>query len=125
MCVLPICLKFEPYGETLLTPSLLCAAPSALSGQKGGEVVAAARRPTEGGREVSTQAATIARPAARAERRPLAGAWLLSAGMLASGVLTYAFHVVAARTLGPAAYGQIAVLWAAMFIASIMIFRPL
>ena len=74
---------------------------------------------------MSTQAATIVRPAARAERRPLAGAWLLSTGMLASGVLTYAFHVLAARTLGPAAYGQIAVLWAAMFIASIMVFRPL
>src|SRR5712691_8266267 len=74
---------------------------------------------------MSTQAATIARPAARAERRPLAGAWLLSAGMLTSGVLTYVFHVIAARTLGPAAYGQIAVLWAAMFIASIMVFRPL
>jgi O-antigen/teichoic acid export membrane protein len=45
--------------------------------------------------------------------------------MLASGVLTYAFHVLAARSLGPAAYGQIAVLWAAMFIAAIMVFRPL
>src|SRR5712691_5468517 len=74
---------------------------------------------------MSTQAVTIARPAARAERRLLAGAWLLSAGMLASGVLTYVFHVLAARSLGPAAYGQIAVLWAAMFIAAIMIFRPL
>src|SRR5712691_1722767 len=74
---------------------------------------------------MSTQAVTIARPAARAERRPLAGAWLLSAGMLASGVLTYVFHVLAARTLGPAAYGQIAVLWAAMFIVAIMLFRPL
>src|SRR5712691_4352713 len=74
---------------------------------------------------MSTQAATIARPAARAQRRPLAGAWLLSAGMLASGVLTYAFHVLAARTLGPEAYGQIAVLWAATFVTSVMLFRPI
>src|SRR5712691_4279119 len=74
---------------------------------------------------MSTQAATIARPAARAQRRPLAGAWLLSAGMLASGVLTYAFHVLAARTLGAAAYGQIAVLWAATFLVSVMLYRPL
>jgi O-antigen/teichoic acid export membrane protein len=76
---------------------------------------------------VSSQAVALEQPAvATQERRPaLAGAWLLSAGMLASGVLTYAFHVLAARSLGPAAYGQIAVLWAAMFIAAVMIFRPL
>ena len=74
---------------------------------------------------MSAHAAAIEGPAVRTERRALAGAWLLSVGMLASGVLTYAFHVLAARSLGPAAYGQIAVLWAAMFIAAIMIFRPL
>jgi O-antigen/teichoic acid export membrane protein len=74
---------------------------------------------------MSTHAVAVEAPALRTERRTLAGAWLLSAGMLASGVLTYAFHVLAARSLGPAAYGQIAVLWAAMFIAAIMIFRPL
>ena len=74
---------------------------------------------------MSTHAATIERPPLRAGRRPLQGAWLLSAGMLASGALTYLFHVLAARSLGPAAYGQIAVLWAAMFITAVMLFRPL
>jgi O-antigen/teichoic acid export membrane protein len=74
---------------------------------------------------MSSQAISVVQPASRREGRTLAGAWLLSAGMLASGVLTYAFHVLAARSLGPAAYGEIAVLWAAMFIAAIMIFRPL
>jgi O-antigen/teichoic acid export membrane protein len=74
---------------------------------------------------VSSLAAAVARRPQRVESRAATGAWLLSAGMLASGVLTYAFHVLAARSLGPAAYGQIAVLWAAMFIASIMLFRPL
>ena len=44
--------------------------------------------------------------------------------MIVSGVLTYAFHIVAARTLGPAAYGQIAVLWGAMFLIAIVLFRP-
>jgi O-antigen/teichoic acid export membrane protein len=44
--------------------------------------------------------------------------------MIASGVLTYAFHILAARTLGPTAYGQIAVLWGAMFLAAIVLFRP-
>jgi O-antigen/teichoic acid export membrane protein len=61
-----------------------------------------------------------------AKRRPVfTGAWLLSGSMLVSGVLIYAFHVLAARALGPAAYGQIAVLWAAMFLAVIVLFRPL
>ena len=44
--------------------------------------------------------------------------------MVVSGVLTYAFHVLAARTLGPSAYGQIAVLWGAMFLVAIVLFRP-
>ena len=45
--------------------------------------------------------------------------------MAVSGVLIYAFHLLAARTLGPDAYGQIAVLWAAMFLGVIVLFRPL
>ena len=45
--------------------------------------------------------------------------------MLASGLLIYAFFVLAARTLSAEAYGQIAVLWAAMFIVVIFLFRPL
>jgi O-antigen/teichoic acid export membrane protein len=76
---------------------------------------------------MSTQAAAIeAPPAAFHEKRPaLAGAWVVSLSMLASGLLIYAFHVLAARTLGGHAYGQIAVLWAAMFIVVIVLFRPL
>jgi O-antigen/teichoic acid export membrane protein len=42
-----------------------------------------------------------------------------------SGVLTYLFHVLAARSLGPHAYGQIAILWGAIFVAAIVLFRPL
>ena len=53
------------------------------------------------------------------------GAWLLSGAMVVSGVLTYAFHVLAARTLGPSAYGQIAVLWGAIFLGAIVLFRPI
>jgi O-antigen/teichoic acid export membrane protein len=58
-------------------------------------------------------------------RRAFTGAGLLSAAMVASGVLAYAFFVLAARTLGPGAYGQIGVLWAGMFIGVIVFFRPL
>lgn len=56
---------------------------------------------------------------------PRGGAALLSVGTVASGVLAYVFIVLAARTLGPAAYGPIAVLWAAVFLTSIVLFRPL
>jgi O-antigen/teichoic acid export membrane protein len=49
----------------------------------------------------------------------------MSGAMLATGVLAYAFHVLAARSLGPAVYGQIAVLWAALFLAAVVVFRPL
>ncbi len=71
------------------------------------------------GVEVARPATAVARP-----RRAVSGTWLLSGAMIASGVLTYAFHILAARTLGPTAYGQIAVLWGAMFLAAIVLFRP-
>jgi O-antigen/teichoic acid export membrane protein len=45
--------------------------------------------------------------------------------MVGSGLLTYAFHVLAARRLGPHAYGQVGVLWAAMFLGVVVFFRPL
>jgi O-antigen/teichoic acid export membrane protein len=45
--------------------------------------------------------------------------------MLGSGLLIYIFHAGAARALGGAAYGQIASLWAAMFLVVIVVFRPL
>jgi O-antigen/teichoic acid export membrane protein len=94
----------------------------------------ASRQPVDGalafpnGIRVSTDASALQAPAAAAivERRPVfRGAWLLSGSMLLSGLLIYVFHVLAARALGPAAYGQIAVLWAAMFLAVIVLFRPI
>ena len=58
------------------------------------------------------------------DRGALSGAWLLSGATLASGVLAYAFHILAARTLGTDGYGRIAVLWGAMFLVAIVLFRP-
>lgn len=55
----------------------------------------------------------------------VSGAGLLSGAMIVSGILTYAFLVLAARALGPASYGRIGALWAAMFITAIVLFRPL
>jgi O-antigen/teichoic acid export membrane protein len=76
---------------------------------------------------MGTRAAALVQiPAGRRERRPaLAGAWVVSAGMLVSGLLIYVFHAGAARALGSTAYGHIAVLWAAMFLVVIVLFRPL
>jgi O-antigen/teichoic acid export membrane protein len=75
---------------------------------------------------MSSQAAVADRTVIRARKVPaLAGAGLMSGAMLATGILAYAFHVLAARSLGPAAYGQIAVLWAALFLAAVVVFRPL
>ena len=53
------------------------------------------------------------------------GASLLTLATLASGLLTYGFLVLAARSLGADAYGQVGVLWAAMFLVAIVAFRPL
>jgi O-antigen/teichoic acid export membrane protein len=58
------------------------------------------------------------------ERARVPGALLMSLGTVGSGVLAYAFNAVAARALGPADYGPIAVLWAAMFLVAIVLFRP-
>lgn len=57
--------------------------------------------------------------------RTLSGAGLLSGATFLAGVLTYAFHALAARSLGPSEYGRIAVLWAALFLAAVVLWRPL
>jgi O-antigen/teichoic acid export membrane protein len=72
---------------------------------------------------VSAQSAVAIRPAPA--RSATDGAWLLSATTVLAGVLTYAFLVLAARTLGPHAYGRIAALWGAIFIGAVVLFRPL
>jgi O-antigen/teichoic acid export membrane protein len=61
-------------------------------------------------------------PQARPGRR---SAIALTIGTLSSGVLAYAFNAVAARSLGPEAYGPVAVLWAALFLVSVVLFRPI
>jgi O-antigen/teichoic acid export membrane protein len=76
---------------------------------------------------VSTQAAVARGPgvAARRRGRALAGGGLVSVATAVSGVLTFGFHVLAARSLGVTAYGQIAVLWAVIFVVAVILFRPL
>jgi O-antigen/teichoic acid export membrane protein len=45
--------------------------------------------------------------------------------MVGSGVLAYLFQILAARALGPDAFGTIAVLWGTTFLVGIVLFRPL
>ncbi|HEY7453590.1 MAG TPA: hypothetical protein VH683_03420 [Thermoleophilaceae bacterium] len=51
-------------------------------------------------------------------------ATLLSIGTLASGVLAYAFNVIAAHSLGPELYGAVGALWGGMFLIAVLLFRP-
>jgi O-antigen/teichoic acid export membrane protein len=75
---------------------------------------------------MTSQVAVAEQGMVKTPRLPaLAGAGVMSAAMLATGVLAYAFHVLAARSLGPNLYGQIAVLWAALFLVAVVVFRPL
>lgn len=57
--------------------------------------------------------------------RAFSGIGVLSAAMLASGVLAYVFHVLAARTLTATDYGRVAILWAALYLLVVVLFRPL
>ena len=74
--------------------------------------------------------ATAPRGAGEETPRPLlhavdkSDATLMSVGTLASGVLAYAFNVLAARALGPAGYGAIGALWGGMFLLAVLLFRP-
>jgi O-antigen/teichoic acid export membrane protein len=76
---------------------------------------------------VTSQAVAVERSTVRGRERgrAIGGAWLLSAATLASGVLAYAFMILAARTLGADAFGRIGALWAALFLGVIVLFRPL
>jgi O-antigen/teichoic acid export membrane protein len=73
---------------------------------------------------MSTHVATVD-AVAKPRRLELTGAGLLSGAMAGAGLLAYAFHILAARTLTTTDYGQVAVLWGALFIGVVVLFRPL
>jgi len=78
---------------------------------------------------VTAAPATVAPGRAQAARARLEevdkrDAALMSIGTLASGVLAYVFNVVAARSLGPEAFGGVGALWAGMFLLAVLLFRP-
>ena len=76
---------------------------------------------------MTAQAAAVERfePIAARSRFALSGAGVLSIAMVVAGGLTYVFQIMAARALGPSGYGEIAVLWGALFLVTVVLFRPL
>jgi O-antigen/teichoic acid export membrane protein len=72
---------------------------------------------------VSSQASALERQARVSPR--FRSAVLVSGAMAVSGVLTYAFQILAARRLDSSSFGEVAVLWVAVFLVAIVFFRPL
>jgi O-antigen/teichoic acid export membrane protein len=73
--------------------------------------------------DVISQASSLERQARTSPR--FRSAVSVSGAMAASGILTYAFQVLAARRLASSSFGEVAVLWGAVFIVAIVFFRPL
>ena len=48
----------------------------------------------------------------------------LSAGVAASGVLTYVYFAIASHNLDATAYGEVVVLWSAVFVTIAVLHRP-
>ena len=57
-------------------------------------------------------------------RRYRRGAALLSIGIGASGLLTYAYFALASHELSPDRYGNLVVLWSVLFISVVTLYRP-
>ena len=76
-----------------------------------------------GAASVPSPAGSPSRPALHAVEK--SDAALMSIGTLASGVLAYAFNVLAARALGPAGYSAVGALWGGMFLLAVLLFRPI
>src|SRR5688500_7144568 len=68
----------------------------------------------------------MAREVAEAEARGFGrAAGLLSIGIGSAGLLTYVYFSLASHTLGKVAYGELVVLWSAVFVTISTLFRPL
>jgi O-antigen/teichoic acid export membrane protein len=64
-------------------------------------------------------------PSAGAEARRFGrSAGLLSAGVGSAGVLTYAYFALASHNLDSTSYGEIVVLWSAVFVSISVLYRP-
>ncbi len=52
------------------------------------------------------------------------GARILSVGIAATGLFSFAYFAVASHDLGPTKYGQVALLWSILFVVISVIYRP-
>jgi len=67
----------------------------------------------------------VAVPAAGGSRSYASGARILSIGIAATGVLTFAFFSIASHVLSGVEYGRVDLLWSVMFVIISVIYRPI
>ena len=72
----------------------------------------------------SPQAPAAEAPDAPGGRSFAGGARILSIGIAATGLFTFAFFAVAGHVLGPNAYGRVSLLWSLLFVIMSVIYRP-
>lgn len=78
---------------------------------------------TETGRSTAGATATGKAPASTADYGKTAS--FLAVGVGLTGVITYAYFLIASHTLSKGDYGQITVLWSAVFITISALYRPI
>lgn len=78
---------------------------------------------TENGNATNGAAATGKAPASSADYGKTAS--FLAVGVGLTGVITYAYFLIASHTLSKTDYGQITVLWSAVFITISALYRPI
>ncbi|MEA2298085.1 MAG: hypothetical protein QOF77_1021 [Solirubrobacteraceae bacterium] len=67
----------------------------------------------------------MSRPAATTPRSYASGARILSVGIAATGVLTFAFFSIASHVLAPVEAKRVDLLWSVMFVIISIIYRPI
>ncbi len=102
-----------------------------MSGSKSGsahDAGSAPSRPVTGssstGVNQGTQERQAAQPDTDGQRSYGSGARILSIGIAATGLLTFAFFSIASHVLGEAEAEQVDVLWSVMFVVISVIYRP-
>jgi O-antigen/teichoic acid export membrane protein len=73
---------------------------------------------------LATGTSAVERGGEAAERSYAGGARILSIGIAATGLFTFAYFAVAGHVLDDAAYGRISLLWSVLFVTMSVIYRP-
>ena len=85
--------------------------------------LAAPRRPGQGADEHGQQAGNGGPPPSNAAFA--SGARVLSIGIASTGIFTFAYLATASQVLHPAAYSDVSLCWAIMFVILSVIYRPI